>query len=123
MTERPDWRLSREAARAALLVSWPFTALGSLMLLPPRGDASPGWEGYAFVDGVYFVFGYPLTHIAFIVRPGGRLRPGDHWWAMPLLNFLFFAQWMIWTQSVALAGKGIDWLCWRGENKSSERCI
>jgi hypothetical protein len=124
VTERPDWTLSRGATRVALLVSWPFTVLGSLMLLPPRGEPSPGWgEAYGFIYGIYFVFGYPLTHIAFILRPRGEVEPGDYWWAIPLLNFLFFWQWMIWTQLLALAGKGIDWLCWRDENKRAESCI
>ena len=66
---------------------------------------------------IYYFFGFPLTRIADIFRPRGRMQVGGLWWSLPLLNFLLFAQWMIWTQLVALAGKAIDWLCWRDENK------
>ena len=112
MTEKPDWRLSWEAMRIALIVSWPFTALGSLMLLPSGRESSSGWgEVYGFIHGIYFVFGYPLTHIAYIFRPRGEIRPSDYWWAMPLLNFLFFAQWVFWTQLIVLGWRILERLC------------
>ncbi|MFL6230490.1 MAG: hypothetical protein ACJ741_17090 [Pyrinomonadaceae bacterium] len=120
MIERPNWRLSREATRVALVISVPFTVIASLLYLPVGSVDVPAWsESLGMGEFIYYFFGFPLTRIADIFRTRGQMQSGDFWWALPLLNFLFFAQWMIWTQAIALVGKGIDWLCWRDENKKA----
>jgi hypothetical protein len=102
----------------ALVISLPLTALASFFYIPfGAGDLSAQGEAFGMGESIYYFFGFPLTRIADIFRPRGQMHLGGFWWSVPLLNFLLFAQWMIWTQLVALAGKAIGWLCWRDENK------
>jgi hypothetical protein len=115
--EPPDWRLSWEATRVALVISLPLTALASFFCLLGSGDLPAQDEAFGMGESIYYFFGFPLIRIADIFRPRGQVHLGGLLLSLPLLNFLFLAQWMIWTQLVALAGKAIDWLCWRDENK------
>ena len=57
---------------------------------------------YEMGDAIYFYFGAPLTHIIFAFRGSGQLKDSDHWWALPLINLLFIAQWVIWAQALTL---------------------
>jgi hypothetical protein len=107
VSERLNWGLSWEATRFALIVSWPFTAYGSLLLLCVRGQPLNVWD---VQEKVYF-FGRPLTNIIYIFRAPGQSRTGDIWWALPLINFLFFAQWVIWTQLITLGWRVLERLC------------
>lgn len=117
MSEQRDWRLSWEATRFALIISCPFTAYASLMWLCGQGEP---WyvrdELYGIGSSVYKI-GYPLTRIIYIFRAPGQMQDSDHWWALPLINFLFFAQWMIWTQLVATGWQVLCWVCGRIDDR------
>jgi len=106
-----NFELSKKATRVALVLSLPFTMLGSLMwLLAPWRDPVNRVELYGCADPMYHYLGGPLTHIVYIFKPAGTLETSDTWWALPLVDALFLAQWIIWAQLVVLAARLLNWI-------------
>jgi len=91
-------RFSKRAAAIAFLAALPFVLLASFCWLRGPEDS----EGYFFGDSIYLFLGAPLT---LLVRTISPLEPADDWWAIPLMDFLFFLQWIIWAQLIALVGR------------------
>ena len=61
-----------------------------------------GFMGYGYWLGdQIFNLGAPMTLLFdFYIRKTGPLKPGDDWWATPVMCFLFVFQWIIWAQLI-----------------------
>jgi hypothetical protein len=102
------------ATRLAVLLSIPVILLASFIEVAAtlNADQAAKIETYEISDGLYLFFGYPLTQIIIIFSKPGGLQDSDNWGAVPLLNCLFIAQWVIWAQLIALIGKAFQTSYW-----------
>ncbi|HEY6246303.1 MAG TPA: hypothetical protein VIX17_20290 [Pyrinomonadaceae bacterium] len=100
-------RLSKKATWCAIAVALPFTLLGSAMWIMATFSSDPvrRVELYGCADPMYHYLGGPLTHIVYVFTPAGTLETSDNWWALPLINALFVAQWIIWAQLIVLVAR------------------
>lgn len=99
--------LNKWATRFAILLSTPillFALLTSLFATFTSNNIARV-EGHELGDGLYLLFGYPLTGIIYIFTNSSGLRDVDGWWALPLLTILFIFQWVIWAQLIVLIGR------------------
>ena len=102
--------LSKKATRVALALSLPFILLGSSMWITATwsSDLVRRVELYGCADPMYHYLGGPLTHIVYVFKPDRLLETSDNWWALPLIDALFVAQWIIWAQLVVLVARLIN---------------
>jgi hypothetical protein len=103
-------RLNKWATRLAVLLTTPIILFASFIEVAAtlNGDHVAKIEAYEISDGLYLFFGYPLTQIINIFAKPSGPQDSDNWWAVPLLNCLFIAQWVIWAQLIALIGKAFQ---------------
>jgi hypothetical protein len=106
--------LNKWATRAAILLSAPVILFASFIELTATfsSDMMMKVESYEIGDGLYMVFGWPLTRIVDIFAGPGRLQDSDNWWAIPMFNVLLLFQWIIWAQLIVLIGTVLETL-WR----------
>ena len=99
--------LSRRATQIALIVAVPIAVVASLMEIVAICSATmvDKVDAYEFADMLYFVLGYPLTRIVFVLAPGG-LQDNQNWWGVPLLDALLICQWVVWLQAAVYVGRG-----------------
>jgi len=100
-------RLSNRATWFATALALPFVLLGSAMWISASwsSDVVRRVELYGCADPMYHYLGGPLTHIVYVFTPAGTLETSDNWWALPLINALFVAQWIIWAQLIVLVAR------------------
>ena len=86
----------------AIASALPFVVLASFAWIKAVTDNSvPTYEVYLFGDLIYLL-GSPLTLIVLGLPfyAGRYLSDSDNWWAIPLVDFLFVLQWVIWSQLI-----------------------
>jgi len=101
-----DLRLSDKATWFAIAMALPFILLESFMwLTAPSLDPVGRMEVYGCSDPMYHYLGGPLTHIVYVFTTDGLLQTSDNWWALPLVDSLFVAQWIIWAQLIVIVAR------------------
>ena len=67
---------------------------------------------------MYHYLGLPLTHIIYVFKAKGTLETSDNWWALPMVDALFIAQWIIWAQFAVLMARVVKWIRIRNYDKN-----
>ena len=100
-------RFSKKATWCAIIAALPFILLGSAMWTMATRSSDPvrRVELYGCADPMYHYLGGPLTHIVYLFTPTGTVETSDNWWALPLIDGLFVAQWIIWAQLIVLVAR------------------
>lgn len=111
----PTYGAEQVGYTRSILLSLPivlFALLNSLVATFTSNRAVK-MEGFDIADGLYLLFGYPLTGVIHIFTGSNGLRDTDSWWALPLLTILFLFQWVIWAQLIVLIGRVVRhmWRC------------
>ena len=76
-----------------------------MWLMAPSRDLVGRVELYGCADPLFHYIGGPLTHIVYVFTSDGLLETSDNWWALPLVDSLFVAQWIIWAQLIVLIAR------------------
>jgi hypothetical protein len=99
--------LNKKATKFAVASALPFVLLGSFMWLMAALSDNPvaRVELYGCADPMYHYLGLPLTHIIYIFKAEGALETSDNWWALPMVDALLIAQWIIWAQLAVVVGR------------------
>jgi hypothetical protein len=104
-------KLQKRLAILACLVAIPFVIAGVTAWVEGRAHSYHGPYGIEADQFGYIVFswGSPLTLIVLKSHAyvGRNLQTTDDWWAIPLIVILFFLQWVVWSQVLALCARGI----------------
>jgi hypothetical protein len=98
-----DMKLNKRAAWIAVIAALPLVALASYSWIKAVTDKSvPTYEVYLFGDVIYLL-GSPLTLLVLGLPfyAGRQLSGSDNWWAIPLVDFLFILQWVVWSQLIS----------------------
>jgi len=116
-------KLHKRAAIIACLLAIPFVIAGVTAWVEGRAHSYQGPYGIEADQFGYIIFslGSPLTLIVlkFHAFAGRNLQMTDDWWAIPLVVLLFFAQWVVWSQILALCARGILLLTKRKTHQTS----
>jgi hypothetical protein len=105
-------KIHKIVALLAVLAAFPFVLVGTFFWLAARAhnyQGAPGLEADEMA-GLIFSLGAPLTKLVlrFPDYAGRYLTKRDDWWALPSTVLLFIAQWVIWSQPLALILRGLD---------------
>jgi hypothetical protein len=95
--------IDKKAAWIAIGSAAPLVLLASFAWIKAGTDTTfPAYEADHFGDFLYML-GSPLTWIVLGLPyySGKYLKYSDNWWAIPLIDSLFFLQWIIWSQLVS----------------------
>jgi hypothetical protein len=100
-------RVSAKATWFGVAAAVPFILLGSAMWMMATWSSDPvrRVELYGCADPLFHYLGGPLTHIVYMFTTDGLLKASDNWWALPMVDALFVAQWIIWAQLILLIGR------------------
>lgn len=98
---------SRKAAIISIIAATPFMVLGSMFWLTSVLTDKSGGIGRAltfFMSYLIFRLGSPLVQLFFLLLETleKKVTLADVWWQLPLINILFLAQWLIWSQLLVL---------------------
>jgi len=112
--------LNKKATGLAVALALPFVLLGSSMWLMASHSDNPvaRAELYGCADPMYHYLGLPLTHIIYVFKAQGTLETSDNWWALPMVDALFIAQWIIWAQFAVLVARVVKWIRIRNYDKN-----
>lgn len=98
------------------VLALPFIFWGSLFWLPsPAAGTPPVYTHGARWGSLFYYFGWPLTLIILATAEHvGDLDflSSNYWWAVPLIDFLFVLQWIIWGQLIALTIRSVRDFLW-----------
>jgi hypothetical protein len=96
-------KLHKRAALIGILFALPFVVLASFAWIRGATDKTfPSFEAY-FAGDMIYLLGAPATLVALIFPLFGHFfTDRDIWWAIPMMDILFFAQWVFWSQLLAV---------------------
>jgi hypothetical protein len=91
-----------KAAFIASISALPLMALATWFWM--RAQEPSGFSDMLYLMGdAGFQLGFPLTtivYLLFLAALGGAFTRESEVWALPLLNFAFLLQWIIWSQLI-----------------------
>jgi len=85
-------KFNRGLVLSAIVLALPFTACATYMWLTASSSYVTAQDSYQVGDGIY-ALGAPLTLIVLGYGYLGGIGDSAHWWAIPLLDYLFVFQW------------------------------
>ncbi len=90
----------------AIIFALPFVCIASYLWLNASNFAGGTFEAYWYGDRIYNL-GLPLTGIV-IYGPSNAssvISSEKDWWLVPIIDILFFLQWIIWAHILSFLNK------------------
>ena len=97
----------KKAALILIICAVPFMFLASWFWVGGQKPSVYSDTLYNMGDAI-FQLGFPLTTVfySFLLNLfGGKFGKENDFWVLPLINFVFVIQWIIWSQLVVLIYK------------------
>ncbi|MGI8470490.1 MAG: hypothetical protein ACR2N3_18785 [Pyrinomonadaceae bacterium] len=97
-------KFHKKTALISIFCALPFMFLASWFWISAQKPSFYSNDLYIFGDAI-FQLGFPLTTILYIFLLkifGGNFTKESEIWALPLINFVFLIQWIIWSQLIVV---------------------
>lgn len=96
-------KFQRKAASISIILALPFMFAASWFWFGGQKPSVYSDALYSMGDAI-FQLGFPLTTTLYyflLKLLGGTFTKESELWALPLINFAFLVQWIIWSQLIA----------------------